>query len=239
MTDIPLSRQMRSKSRLMAVAAAVATLLLLLPSCARNKPAEFPDRYGWQKRTAPMDYWKDDSPGVISSVSVYATDTPPLPSEVEQQFERADFWVPSRLDIICSDRTGTGDNGRTAIVFSVSDPILSAWHPSTWESWAFEFSNTLDSNPDKDRVEIGIDGENRPPALDKGFLPYVDDAEKVDELREVFKKHAGKQGATLEIVAQFPDGAGKTPLEWDFQIGSESNAGSYMKDISERCGEVW
>ncbi len=231
---------MKDSRKRVVFAALAALLVLTAAACARNKPAEFPDQHSWQKRTAPLALFGGQA-GVIASISAYPYETPDLPEGVAEQFRRDDYRVPSRLDVICSDQHGEGDAGRIAIVLSVSQPVLSVWHPTTWESWSLEFSNSLNSVSKKDTVVVDIrdDSGMLPLALERGYIPFVNEAAKTDSVRGLFKKYAGEEGAELKVTAVFPAGENKPSLEWTFDIGKNTNAFNYVKDISERCGEVW
>ncbi len=215
------------------IALSALALLIGLSGCARDWPDEFPEPYTWQRRSAPLDLF-DGRVGVASAASVYAAERPPFGPN-EQEEVRSDRRVPSRLDAVCIDEFGDGF-GSLHLNLILSKPVLEKLHPRTWQGWNLGF-HTPDDVADI-YVNFETDASDTVPRLDQGFIPYLDSRELVGEVFDNFRAFAGRDDATLRIRADFAEEA-KPSIDWEFDLGPESRAEEYLRDLVEACGEPW
>lgn len=216
---------------MVGTALVAVALLALSVGCARDRPDEFPAAYSWQRRSAPLDLLSGRDPGTSFAVSVYAR-ARPAPPVSEQQTQRDDRRVPSRLDVVCIDGDGNG-NGFLAVSMSLSKPVLENWHPQGWEEWHLEFASRAGS---VEAIPVDLTEERH---LDEGFIPYLHSKELVDEAMDAFRGNAGKEDMMLRVRADFPPEEAKPPLNWEFDLGPDSKSEDLLRDLVEVCGGVW
>ena len=95
----------------------VALVLLLVPGCARQWPAEPPEAHQWQLTTAPMNLVPMQEAGRVTTAFAYARQRPSPPScdglgadDCEEYRARFGRQLPARLDVTCWDEDDDGED---------------------------------------------------------------------------------------------------------------------------------
>ena len=221
---------------------AAVLALVLAAACARQWPAEPPDPQQWQLATAPLNLVPRQQAGRTITAFAYAWQRPNPPScdglgldDCDQYIERYGQQLPARLDVTCWDDDDDGE-GVIDITLSLSRPILdyTEWHPRGWSGWGFDFDG--DSGP-RD-IFVGAQEDGRLALVD-GFVPYVPGERLVQRFLDHFSDTAGGEDTQLQVVATFDEREGSAPLEWRFDISTESLADEHVRHVVENCGRVW
>ena len=226
---------------LLGLGALVATAALIT-SCARQWPAEPPDIYEWQLTTAPLNLLPAEAAGRATSAFAYARERPNPPAcdgvgldDCEQYIGKYGRHLPARLSITCWDKDPDGE-GSIGINFAPSRPVLDypSWHPRGWSGWVLDFDG--DGGPKDVTVSAADNGVL---SLVDGFIAFVPGEGLVGDAIGYFRETAGLEGASLTVLATFPEQDESAPLEWSFDLGVESKAADRIGHVVEICGRPW
>ena len=233
------ARASRYTRRLVSVMVAVTVISV---SCARQWPAEPPDASQWQLATAPLNLVPGQEAGRTITAFAYARQRPSPPScdglgidDCEQYVTEYGRQLPARLNVTCWDDDDDGE-GSIDITFTPSRPVLDypPWHPRAWAGWGLDFDGDGGSRD----VFVGALSDGRLSLVD-GFVLVVPGEQLVGRSLRFFSETAGSQDVQLRVVATFHEQDGSAPLEWQFDIGSESLADEHIRHVVENCGRVW